>query len=208
MSGTPPVNEPILESYKLLMIGDPNVGKSSIILRFTENRYDPNYACTIGVDYKLKTVQLETHTIRLQIWDTAGSERFRTIVSSYYRGAHGIAIVYDVTNKPSFINIKHWLGEIDRYACDNAVKILIGNKCEMGRREVSTEEGQKLADSLGVSFFEVSSKEGINVDLAFSHLCHQIYTFLTNSTLSKAPSLHLVAEADDDFPPPKKRTCC
>merc|ERR1712023_429870 len=116
--------------FKLLLIGDSGVGKSSLLLRFADDTYTQSYISTIGVDFKIRTVELEGKTIKLQIWDTAGQERFRTITSSYYRGAHGIIVVYDVTDIDSFNNVKQWLCEIDRYACENVNKLLVGNKCE------------------------------------------------------------------------------
>merc|ERR1712159_656276 len=95
--------------FKLLLIGDSGVGKSCLLFRFADDTYQESYISTIGVDFKIRTVELEGKTIKLQIWDTAGQERFRTITSSYYRGAHGIIVVYDVTDQESFNNVKTWL---------------------------------------------------------------------------------------------------
>ncbi|KJH49950.1 Ras family protein, partial [Dictyocaulus viviparus] len=126
--------------FKLLIIGDSSVGKSSLLLRFTDNNFNESYAPTIGVDYKVRTMVVDDKTIKLQIWDTAGQERFRTIASSYYRGVQGILIVYDITNENTFQNIPHWLKNVERFGCENVAKLLIGNKCDMeSRRAVSTE---------------------------------------------------------------------
>jgi Ras-related protein Rab-1A len=118
---------------------------------------------------------MEHKTIKLQIWDTAGQERFRTITSSYYRGAHGIIVVYDVTDMDSFTNVKQWLHEIDRYAADNVNKILVGNKSDLeATRVVTTEQGQEFADSLGMVFVETSAKTNSNVEQAFLAMTTQI----------------------------------
>uniref|UniRef100_A0A8D3BL79 Si:dkey-16l2.16 n=1 Tax=Scophthalmus maximus TaxID=52904 RepID=A0A8D3BL79_SCOMX len=109
--------------FKLLIIGDSNVGKSSLLLRFADNSFSGSYITTIGVDFKIRTVDMEGERVKLQIWDTAGQERFRTITSTYYRNTHGVIIVYDVTNPESFVNVKRWLNEISQN-CDNVCKIL------------------------------------------------------------------------------------
>ncbi|XP_020531803.1 ras-related protein RIC1 isoform X2 [Amborella trichopoda] len=129
--------------FKLLLIGDSAVGKSCLLLRFADDSYVDSYISTIGVDFKIRTVELDGKTVKLQIWDTAGQERFRTITSSYYRGAHGIIIVYDVTEMESFNNVKQWLNEIDRYASDNVSKLLVGNKCDLVENKVVDTEKAK-----------------------------------------------------------------
>mmetsp|Transcript_8550 Transcript_8550/g.17130 ORF Transcript_8550/g.17130 Transcript_8550/m.17130 type:complete len:205 (+) Transcript_8550:1438-2052(+) len=164
--------------FKLLLIGDSGVGKSCLLLRFADDTYTESYISTIGVDFKIRTIDLDGKTIKLQIWDTAGQERFRTITSSYYRGAHGIIVVYDVTDAESFNNVKQWLHEIDRYACENVNKLLVGNKIDLvapdKKRVVTTEQGSEFAKSLRVEFLETSAKTAVNVETAFMTMAGQI----------------------------------
>merc|ERR1711896_11775 len=117
--------------FKLLLIGDSGVGKSCLLLRFADDTYTETYISTIGVDFKIRTVEMEGKVIKLQIWDTAGQERFRTITTSYFRGAQGILLVYDVTDRGSFNSIRNWVGQIQQHADVHVNKILIGNKCDM-----------------------------------------------------------------------------
>ncbi|KAG0454908.1 hypothetical protein HPP92_024200 [Vanilla planifolia] len=124
---------------------------------------------------KIRTVEQDGKTIKLQIWDTAGQERFRTITSSYYRGAHGIIVVYDVTEQESFNNVKQWLSEIDRYATENVNKLLVGNKCDLAhQRVVPFEAGKALADEVGIPFLETSAKDATNVEQAFMKMTADI----------------------------------
>ncbi|KAJ6955090.1 hypothetical protein NC652_006509 [Populus alba x Populus x berolinensis] len=154
--------------FKLLLIGDSGVGKSCLLLRFADDSYIESYISTIGVDFKIRTVEQDGKTIKLQIWDTAGQERFRTITSSYYRGAHGIIVVYDVTDQESFNNVKQWLNEIDRYASDNVNKLLVGNKSDLtANKVVSYETAKAFADEIGIPFMETSAKDATNVEQAF-----------------------------------------
>ncbi|ONM20620.1 Ras-related protein RABD1 [Zea mays] len=124
---------------------------------------------------KIRTVEVEGKTVKLQIWDIAGQERFRTITSSYYRGAHGIIIVYDITDMESFNHVKQWLGEIDRYANDSVRRLLVGNKCDLAENRavdtsVDSSTGQNFqayAEEVGIPFLETSAKESINIEEAF-----------------------------------------
>jgi Ras-related protein Rab-8A len=141
---------------KLLLIGDSGVGKSCLLLRFSDGSFTTSFITTIGIDFKIRTIELDQKRIKLQIWDTAGQERFRTITTAYYRGAMGILLVYDVTDESSFNNIRNWIRNIEQHASDNVNKILIGNKADMdeSKRAVPTAKGQALADEYGIKFFE------------------------------------------------------
>lgn len=130
---------------------------------------------TIGVDFKIRTFESGGSTVKLQIWDTAGQERFKTITASYYKGAHGIILVYDITDRQSFKDIENWLAEVDKYGNENVVKMLVGNKSDLeANRQVKTEEGKSLADSLNIKFLETSAKDAINVEKAFTTLSNEI----------------------------------
>ncbi|KAF9192165.1 GTP-binding protein of the rab [Haplosporangium sp. Z 767] len=161
--------------FKLLLIGDSGVGKSCLLLRFADDTYTESYISTIGVDFKIRTIELEGKTVKLQIWDTAGQERFRTITSSYYRGAHGIIVVYDVTDQDTFANVKQWLAEIDRYASEGVNKLLVGNKSDLtDKKVVEYTVAKEFADQLTISFLETSAKNAANVEQAFMTMAKQI----------------------------------
>lgn len=163
--------------FKLLLIGDSGVGKSSLLLRFSDDTYETTFNSTIGVDFKIKTVDLNDKVVKLQIWDTAGQERFRTITSSYYRGAHGIIIVYDVTDTESFENVKKWLTEIDKNAHRDVQKMLVGNKCDLAsKKAVDYGSAKELADDVNMSFLEASAKNSSNVEAAFMAMVSAIKT--------------------------------
>jgi len=153
---------------KLLMIGDSGVGKTCLLLRYANDSFSPTFITTIGIDFKIKNIQLDNKRIKLQIWDTAGQERFRTITTSYFRGAQGILLVYDVTDRNSFISIRNWVAQIQMHADVNVNKILIGNKCDcQDQRAISYEEGESLAKEYNISFYETSAKQDINVEKSF-----------------------------------------
>lgn len=162
--------------FKILIIGDSGVGKSCLLLRFVDDSYTESYISTIGVDFKIKTINLDNKVVKLQIWDTAGQERFRTITSSYYRGAHGIIVVYDVTDKLSFDNVKRWLVEIERYACEDSVKILVGNKIDQKDRIVTYNMAKDYVSDLlePITLIETSARDSTNVEKAFITMATEI----------------------------------
>jgi len=154
--------------FKILLIGNSNVGKSSLFIRFVDNEWKENFIPTIGVDFKIKSIKIDNKTIKLQIWDTAGQERFKSILSSYYKGANGILLLYDITNINSFKNLSSWLIEIEKNSTKNVKKILIGNKCDLNElRKISTNQGKEFADTYNMKFIETSAKNNINIDECF-----------------------------------------
>jgi len=163
--------------FKLLLIGDSGVGKTCVLFRFSEDAFNTTFISTIGIDFKIRTIEMDNKKIKLQIWDTAGQERFRTITTAYYRGAMGIMLLYDVTNEKSFDNIKNWIRNIEENASADVEKMLLGNKCELSSaRQVSKERGEQLAVEYGIKFMETSAKTSVNVEEAFHTLARDIKT--------------------------------
>lgn len=149
---------------KLLVIGNSGVGKTNMLLKFCENNFMTSHLTTIGIDFKIKTITMGKEKIRLQIWDTAGQQKFKTITQTYYRGAMGIVLTYAINDRESFQDIENWVKQIKMHASDNVTKVLVGNKSDMDDRKVSYSEGEALAKELGVRFFETSAKSGVNIE--------------------------------------------
>jgi small GTP-binding protein len=162
-------------SFKILLLGDTSVGKTCFLKRYTDDTFQDAYLSTIGFDFKFKMVELKNgKKVKVQLWDTAGQERFRTIAKSYYKGAHGIILVYDVTNQKSFDNIKNWVNQIKEEASSKVCIILIANKIDSDERVVSKEDGKALAKNYELKIYEASAKENINVTEAFQDLIESI----------------------------------
>ncbi|KDN50399.1 putative SEC4-like Rab/GTPase [Tilletiaria anomala UBC 951] len=167
---------------KLLLIGDSGVGKSCLLLRFCDDQWTPSFITTIGIDFKIRTIELDGKRIKLQIWDTAGQERFRTITTAYYRGAMGILLTFDVTDERSFSNIRTWHSNIEQHASEGVSKILVGNKCDWDEKRVITEaQAQELASELGIKYIETSAKANTNVEEAFFSLARDVKARLIDS---------------------------
>ena len=173
---------------KVLIIGDSGVGKSSLLLRYADNTFSWDFLSTIGVDFKVRTLQIGEKVIKMQIWDTAGEERFRAITLSYYRGAHGIIVVYDVTSRESFENIRSiWLKQIGQCANVSVVTMLVGNKTDLSsKRSVSSEEGKQLAEELHIPYMEVSAQEGKQIDEIFLRVARDVLKNLSTSSKGSA----------------------
>uniref|UniRef100_A0AAQ4RL76 small monomeric GTPase n=1 Tax=Gasterosteus aculeatus aculeatus TaxID=481459 RepID=A0AAQ4RL76_GASAC len=152
------MDDDVLTTLKLLIIGESGVGKSSLLLRFTEDTFDPEQPATIGVDFKVKTLSIDGNKAKLAIWDTAGQERFRTLTPSYYRGAQGVILVYDVTKRETFTKLENWLNELETYTTRNdLVKMLVGNKIDRDDHEVDRNEGLKFARKHSMLFIVTRS---------------------------------------------------
>lgn len=158
-------NTPSFEQlFKILLLGDSGVGKSSIIQRFTRNEFNAQMVSSVGVDFKSKDLIINNKRVKLQVWDTAGHERFRTITTSYYRGAHAIVTVFDLSDRETYEHVEKWLEEINKFAKENVLKFLVGNKSDLtNKRQVSSEEIRALVSRLAVPYFEVSAKTADNL---------------------------------------------
>ncbi|XP_019877206.1 ras-related protein Rab-18-B-like [Aethina tumida] len=168
-------DEDILTTLKILIIGESGVGKSSLLLRFTEDNFDPEQTLTIGVDFKTKRICVDGNPVKLAIWDTAGQERFRTLTPSYYRDAQGAILVFDVSSYTTFAKLETWLNELETYSTkSNIVKMIVGNKIDMENREVTREEAMKFARRHQTLYIEASAKTRDGVECAFEELVHKI----------------------------------
>ena len=161
--------------FKILLIGNSGVGKSALIMRFADDIFHTSFASTIGVDFKLRTVEIDGQKIKLQIWDTAGQERFRTVTNAYFRGSHGIILVYDITKSSSFESLDAWIQELNKSAPVNSLRLIVGNKCDLeDQREVSREQAMEYSKKNGIHYMETSAKESTNVNDAFLYIAHEI----------------------------------
>ena len=200
--------------YKIIIIGDSNVGKSNILSRYTKDQFQGNSKATVGVELGTKFVKVEGVGAKLQIWDTAGQERYRSLTSSYYKGCHGCFIVYDITNEASFHSISTWYEQAVKEAGKDVSIILVGNKCDLeNERKVSKEQGEEKAKTMNASFFETSALSKVNIDDIFNEIVNNIFQRTKGQKNDDDDDIEIINENEKAInltpqPTPEKKGCC
>ena len=190
--------------YKIMVLGESRVGKTSLIKKYTKDQFGGVYLTTVGMDFQDKIIDIEDKKVRLQIWDTAGQERFRNVTKSYFQSSHGFVLVYDITDETTFDKTNFWMDQIKLNGIENAKLILVGNKCDLiNERKVSIEEGEKRAKDNNIKFFESSAKDGTNVNEMFFELGKLIYQDSKGKEEKKTVKLGSVPESKR-----QKKKCC
>eukprot|EP00998_Keelungia_sp_KM082_P007962 NODE_4148_length_811_cov_56.350877_g4125_i0.p1 GENE.NODE_4148_length_811_cov_56.350877_g4125_i0~~NODE_4148_length_811_cov_56.350877_g4125_i0.p1 ORF type:complete len:225 (+),score=64.62 NODE_4148_length_811_cov_56.350877_g4125_i0:60-677(+) len=181
---------------KVVLIGDSGVGKSSLLLRFSDDMFDSNYIATIGVDFRISTVERANKIVKLQLWDTAGQERFKTITQSYYRGAHAVGVCFDTTDLESFDHIQNWLRDVDNYSQQDVAIILVGTKADLvTKRAVPQSEVQAFADAHKFKYVETSAKNNTAVDSAFMTLVDEVLAQRKEQSIKSNPNTFTLGAA-------------
>jgi len=164
-----------LVNLKVLVVGEAGVGKSSLMLSFTDEKFMPDILPTVGLDFRVKVVEQAGYSVKLSIWDTAGQERFKNISSAYYRGAQGVVLVFDITDRRTFTNLDIWLAELEKYGGEKMVKVVVGNKSDqLHKRRVQYDEGKDWADQRGFIYKETSAKDKSNVEAMFHSMVERV----------------------------------
>ena len=193
------------EKLKLMVIGETRVGKTSLIKKYTRDVFGGTYLTTVGIDFQEKTLDIDGKKVRMQLWDTAGEERFRNIAKNYFVQANGFLIVYDISSKDSFEKVNFWYEQIKLNAPKNIKYILVGNKCDLEDiREVQKEDGINLSKEYKCNFFETSAKEGINVNEIFQTLVDNIIKDIKNNGILNRKSYKVLKKNKKQ----KKKSCC
>ncbi|XP_050987247.1 ras-related protein Rab-25b [Labeo rohita] len=198
--------------FKVVLIGESGVGKSNLLSRFTKNEFNHDSRTTIGVEFSTRTVQLNGLTIKAQIWDTAGLERYRAITSAYYRGAVGALLVYDISKHLTYESAERWLKELYDHADPHIVVMLVGNKTDLAAvRSVPMEDAKDFAEKNGLLFMETSALESINVEAAFNTVLTEIHKKVSSKEVTRG-SINAVTlsqpKASAEDAQEEKKACC
>ncbi|XP_041113074.1 ras-related protein Rab-19 isoform X2 [Polyodon spathula] len=196
--------------FKIILIGDSNVGKTCVVQRFKLGNYVERQQNTIGVDFTVRTLEVEGKKVKMQVWDTAGQERFRTITQSYYRSAHGAIIAYDITRRSTFDSVPDWIHEVEKYGAASVVLLLIGNKSDLaGARQVLFEDACTLAEQNGLlATLETSAKEAQNIDEAFLLMARELMVRNGLQFQSEGPQISLCMDSRPVCTPPEEKKSC
>eukprot|EP00826_Nyctotherus_ovalis_P046423 TRINITY_DN5244_c0_g1_i1.p1 TRINITY_DN5244_c0_g1~~TRINITY_DN5244_c0_g1_i1.p1 ORF type:complete len:207 (-),score=61.08 TRINITY_DN5244_c0_g1_i1:159-779(-) len=192
--------------FKLVLIGDASVGKSCILVRFADDTFTENYITTIGVDFRFRTLRIDKKSVKLQIWDTAGQERYKTITSAYYRGADGIIVVFDLTDKESFDHVEEWLKEVEKHSQPGeTVRMLIGNKSDLKAEvKVTPEDIQNFTKRTGIPVVETSAKSGAKIEEAFATITRKLMVLRAERAKSEHAGVRISEAAETG----SGRGCC
>ncbi|KAJ8273603.1 hypothetical protein GJAV_G00103490 [Gymnothorax javanicus] len=197
--------------FKVVLIGESGVGKSNLLSRFTKNEFNHDSRTTIGVEFSTRTVQLDTLTIKAQIWDTAGLERYRAITSAYYRGAVGALLVYDITKHLTYESVERWLKELYDHADQHIVVMLVGNKTDLESvRTVPTEEAKDFAEKNNLLFMETSALDSTNVENAFNNVLAEIHKKVASKQVTRGSisAVTLSSPTTPEANQEEKKPCC
>eukprot|EP00831_Metopus_contortus_P038327 TRINITY_DN30148_c0_g1_i1.p1 TRINITY_DN30148_c0_g1~~TRINITY_DN30148_c0_g1_i1.p1 ORF type:complete len:207 (-),score=29.22 TRINITY_DN30148_c0_g1_i1:135-755(-) len=189
----------------VIVLGNCQVGKTSMIIRYTEDKFSESFSTTLGVDFKMKKMELDGWNVKMQIWDTSGQERFRTITKNYYEKAMGVVLVYDATDPKSFEEIENWMQQLDNHAKPFTQKVLVGAKYDKDNVKITPEQGKELGEEYGIRFFQTSSKTGENVDETFNFLARAV---LENNIDIKMLKNSIAVKADPESTRAKSKSKC
>uniref|UniRef100_A0AAQ5ZKM7 Ras-related protein Rab-25 n=1 Tax=Amphiprion ocellaris TaxID=80972 RepID=A0AAQ5ZKM7_AMPOC len=199
----------LFKSNQMVLIGESGVGKSNLLSRFTKNEFNHDSRTTIGVEFSTRTVQLSGFTIKAQIWDTAGLERYRAITSAYYRGAVGALLVYDITKHLTYESVERWLKELYDHADPHIVVMLVGNKTDLeSERSVPTEEAKDFAEKKDILFLETSALESTNVEAAFTNVLAEIHKKVSSKEVVRGSISAVSLKSHGAENAEEKKPCC
>eukprot|EP00826_Nyctotherus_ovalis_P000167 TRINITY_DN0_c1953_g1_i4.p1 TRINITY_DN0_c1953_g1~~TRINITY_DN0_c1953_g1_i4.p1 ORF type:complete len:217 (-),score=61.74 TRINITY_DN0_c1953_g1_i4:75-689(-) len=173
---------------KFIIIGDSGVGKTCFLMRFADDSFTTSHISTIGIDFKIKPITIDGKSIKLQIWDTAGQDRFRTITQTYYKGAMGVILAYDCTDENSFNNVRNWIKQLEAHATPGVCKVLVGNKSDSPNKKIDASRGEALAKEYNMKFFDASAKNNLNVKETFYYLAKEVKDKTTPNAVQTANS--------------------